>query len=685
MLRPDPTRPSTSEPSCAVRVAQRHRGAPGPRSRRPLAARSPRSASLLGLLGPAGDRRGRGGRPDDGGARPARRATPGSAPGWRSRSTSSTTGRRSTGELRLAGGTQGQTRFGTAVDLPTQSDKTYLLYAQPPAFGSELEVVLASTATRRSPSTKAKFAIHDATQLVVGGRRRAPRRRSSATSTCCPTRTSSRRCVMSIAPEDLPERVEALERARPDRLAGRRRRPADARPSSTRCAAGSPAADGSSSSAGRPARSRWRRSRTRSCPTGRRPRPTCRPRVAGRPPRRAPGRRRPTLPALSGELIDGRALATVGDRVVAAERAYGIGPVTLLGFDPTADWIAETEGGAGPVATAPAGADVGRPGLRRRQHARQRGLAAAVARAAADRRPDRPAGRLHPAHRPDQLPRPAPPRPARVGVADDAAPDRRLHRRRLRVRRRAARQRRDRQRGRDRARRAGRHRRHGARSTSASSRRRAAATRSSVPGRRAPLVADQRRLLRRRRDGDASSTSCRAIRPASATSPSGSGRCARSGRRRRSTVPLIEADLRLEDGRLKGTVRNASDRAPREAGRRARRHRRHAEGPRAGRRGDGRRARSRTTSSASRCRTRSSARSSSATARPDADTAAPLRPPLDRRPADLRPDVRLDRPARRPTGRSSSPGARDDLLPVEIERPGSRAGWATSSTTCRRG
>ncbi|HEV7604577.1 MAG TPA: hypothetical protein VGO15_06390, partial [Candidatus Limnocylindrales bacterium] len=43
-----------------------------------------------------------------------------------------------TGELRLAGGSQGQTRFGTLVDLPTLSDKVYLLYAQPPSFGSEL-------------------------------------------------------------------------------------------------------------------------------------------------------------------------------------------------------------------------------------------------------------------------------------------------------------------------------------------------------------------------------------------------------------------------------------------------------------------------------------------------------------------------------------------------------------------
>ena len=40
-----------------------------------------------------------------------------------------------TGELRMTGGAQGRTRFWTAVDLPTLSDKTFLLYAQPPAFG----------------------------------------------------------------------------------------------------------------------------------------------------------------------------------------------------------------------------------------------------------------------------------------------------------------------------------------------------------------------------------------------------------------------------------------------------------------------------------------------------------------------------------------------------------------------
>ena len=71
------------------------------------------------------------------------------------------------GELRLAGGVQGKTQFGTAVDLPTLSDKTYRLYAQPPAFGRELTIDLVEGTTKVA-STKAAFAVHDAAQLVIG-------------------------------------------------------------------------------------------------------------------------------------------------------------------------------------------------------------------------------------------------------------------------------------------------------------------------------------------------------------------------------------------------------------------------------------------------------------------------------------------------------------------------------------
>jgi hypothetical protein len=48
------------------------------------------------------------------------------------------------------------------------------------------------------------------------------------------------------------------------------------------------------------------------------------------------------LPAMAGALVHGRALASSGDRTVAAELTYGSGRVTLLGFDPTTKWLGES-------------------------------------------------------------------------------------------------------------------------------------------------------------------------------------------------------------------------------------------------------------------------------------------------------------------------------------------------------
>jgi hypothetical protein len=70
------------------------------------------------------------------------------------------------GELRLAGGSQGQTSFGMAVELPTQSDQVHVLYGQPPAFGTSLSVSLVDRDTTIA-TAKPTFTTHDATQLVV--------------------------------------------------------------------------------------------------------------------------------------------------------------------------------------------------------------------------------------------------------------------------------------------------------------------------------------------------------------------------------------------------------------------------------------------------------------------------------------------------------------------------------------
>jgi hypothetical protein len=48
------------------------------------------------------------------------------------------------------------------------------------------------------------------------------------------------------------------------------------------------------------------------------------------------------LPAMAGALGGGRALAMSGDRVIAGDRAYGSGRVTLIGIDPSVRWLGES-------------------------------------------------------------------------------------------------------------------------------------------------------------------------------------------------------------------------------------------------------------------------------------------------------------------------------------------------------
>ena len=51
------------------------------------------------------------------------------------------------GEVRLAGGASGRTRFSVPVDLPTNSRQAYVLHAQPPAFGRSVKVESSPVAT----------------------------------------------------------------------------------------------------------------------------------------------------------------------------------------------------------------------------------------------------------------------------------------------------------------------------------------------------------------------------------------------------------------------------------------------------------------------------------------------------------------------------------------------------------
>lgn len=247
------------------------------------------------------------------------------------------------GELRLAGGSQGQTRFSRAVDLPTQSNKTEILYAQPPAFGSELEIILAS-GEEKVASTKARFSVHDTTRLVVAVVAELPER-IVGNLHLLPNQNQVAPLVMSITPEDLPQRVEGWNML--DRIIWQDVDASTLSPEQIDSLRGWVAGGGRLVLAGGTAGPRS----LAAIPDVLLPyRPTAITDVApealagflGELPGNATD-----LPALSGALTDGRALATVGDRVVAAERAYGLGQVTLLGFDPAADWLAESDASDG--------------------------------------------------------------------------------------------------------------------------------------------------------------------------------------------------------------------------------------------------------------------------------------------------------------------------------------------------
>jgi hypothetical protein len=243
------------------------------------------------------------------------------------------------GELRLSGGSQGQTRFGKAVELPTQSDQVHVLYAQPPAFGSDLAVALVDGNTTIA-TAKASFNTHDATQLVVAVIAEHPERIVGSLD-LLPNQNQVAPAVVSLTPDDLPERVEAWGAV--DRIVWQdvdsERLSTPQRDALRGWIAGGGRLVIAGGTVGPKALSAFPDSLLPYRPVVTTDVPAASlSGILGQLPPTAT-----TLPALSGSLIAGRTLASVGDQVVAAERPYGSGSVTLIGFDPTVDWIAKTD------------------------------------------------------------------------------------------------------------------------------------------------------------------------------------------------------------------------------------------------------------------------------------------------------------------------------------------------------
>jgi hypothetical protein len=240
-----------------------------------------------------------------------------------------------TGELRLQGGTQGGTRYAIAVDLPSPSDKTWVLHAQPPSFGQQLEVVLASGSTVIARQ-KVAVTIHDPSQLVVGVV--ADNSAGIVGSLSLPAvQNRQPAIVVPLKVADLPARIEAWSAL--DRLVWQDVDASTLAPQQLAAMRGWLALGGRllivGGTGGIGALGGF--------PDDILPyRPTATLDVApdslssllGTIPKDATD-----VPAMAGELARGHALATSGDRAVAAETTYGSGAVTVVGIDPTVGWI----------------------------------------------------------------------------------------------------------------------------------------------------------------------------------------------------------------------------------------------------------------------------------------------------------------------------------------------------------
>ena len=243
------------------------------------------------------------------------------------------------GELRLAGGSQGQTRFGMSVELPTQSDQVHVLYGQPPAFGTSLSVTLVD-GDKTIATAKPTFTTHDASQLVVAVVAEHPER-IVGNLDLLPNQNQIAPAIVTLTPDDLPERVEAWSAI--DRIVWQdvdsERLSTPQRDALRAWIAGGGRLVIAGGTSGPKALSAFPDTMLPYRPVVTTDVPASS--LSGILGQIPPGAT--ALPALSGPLIEGRTLVAIGGQVVAAERPYGSGSVALIGFDPSVDWIAKTD------------------------------------------------------------------------------------------------------------------------------------------------------------------------------------------------------------------------------------------------------------------------------------------------------------------------------------------------------
>jgi hypothetical protein len=247
-----------------------------------------------------------------------------------------------TGELRLQGGSQGGTRYAAPVQLDSPSDKDWILYAQPPSFGQQLEVVLANGAEVIARQ-KVAVTVHDANQLIVGVVADDPQP-LVGTLNLPAVQNQQAAVVVPLGLEDLPTRLEAWSAM--DRLVWQ---DVDASSLTTEqltalrgwiALGGRLIVVGGTAGIGvlggfPDAILPYRPTSTVDAA------PASLKGLIGTLPAAATD-----VPAMAGELIRGRALASTAGQAIAAQAGYGAGSVTILGVDPTAGWLGESTAGA---------------------------------------------------------------------------------------------------------------------------------------------------------------------------------------------------------------------------------------------------------------------------------------------------------------------------------------------------
>ena len=243
-----------------------------------------------------------------------------------------------TGELRIRGTQQTQSQYGVEAVLPSPARQRFTLYAQTALFGSRVNIDLV-TGEQVVATQQIRIVSHDAYSPIVAVVAEKPEGLLPAVTDAMVNPNVSTATVISLALTDLPPRVEAW--AAIDRLvwqdvdaANLTREQLDALrlwigAGGRLIIVGGTTGGGTIRGFGAELLP-YDPAQTIDVPAadlgG----------ILGALPSSASA-----IPALTGPLDHGTVLARSGDDVIAAEAGYGRGSVTLIGFNPAEPWIAE--------------------------------------------------------------------------------------------------------------------------------------------------------------------------------------------------------------------------------------------------------------------------------------------------------------------------------------------------------